>query len=63
MGRKRRGKDSKKVCESCHERVSSGRAFSDYRKGFKIYLCPMCAKRRGIKVRHAYMRKPHQPKS
>ncbi|NHJ33060.1 MAG: hypothetical protein FK732_09360 [Asgard group archaeon] len=58
MGRKRRGHDIKRTCEKCHERVSKARAFSDYRRGFKVYLCPMCAKRKGIKLRHAYIRTP-----
>ena len=58
MGRKRKGSDIKRTCEFCHERVSSSRAFSDYRRGLKIYLCPMCAKRRKIRVKHAFKRKP-----
>ncbi|HEX33030.1 MAG TPA: hypothetical protein ENG01_01285 [Candidatus Aenigmarchaeota archaeon] len=54
MSRKRKGRDSYKICEYCHERVPSYKAFSTYRRGIKIYLCPDCAKRRGIRVKHAY---------
>jgi len=60
MSRKRRGTDVKRTCEFCHERVTAARAFSDYKKGFKIYLCPNCAKRRGIRIKHAFIRKPRQ---
>ena len=57
MGRKRQGHESKKTCEQCHERITQSRAFSDYRRGIKVYLCPMCAKRRGLRIKHAYLRK------
>ncbi len=62
MGRKRKGRDVKRVCEICHERIPASRAFSDYKKGVKIYLCPTCAKRRGINVKHAYLRKRRKPR-
>jgi sulfur relay (sulfurtransferase) complex TusBCD TusD component (DsrE family) len=60
MARKRKGHDIKRTCEFCHERVTAARAFSDYKKGFKIYMCPNCAKRRGIRIKHAFIRKPQR---